>query len=421
MKFTKPDLHLLALCISALVMFALAGARVTQASNDFVPVYTGARCLLHGCNPYDTTQLEQQFYQAGGHASELPSWQIDVPVYPPSTFLVLSPLALLTFPAARVIWFLLNGFLLFTAALLIQDMSPPQHRWLTTILVCYFVITAEIVLVLGQPAVFAISLVIIGSYLFLRGRFLPAGAFLFLLSLAVKPQIGGLIVLYMLLRRIHWRYAAMAMAGAGALLLSASLILGHHPRSAAWASTLRANLSATLSPGGSADPRPENQQAIGDLNLQSLTSIFFPEAQTFNAVAYSVFLALLALGILVLLRSSASRETHFISLAALSVLSLMPVYHRFYDTRLLLLSIPAIGIIFQKRRVLGALIALLTLLATVSVQYRIQILLLQQAKWQSILANKFQFILLLRQQNLELLILFCLYLVAMFTLRCSEA
>jgi hypothetical protein len=93
MKFTKPDLHLLLLFISVLVMFALAGARVTRASNDFVPVYTGARCLLHGCNPYDTSQLEQQFYQAGGHGSELPSWQIDVPVYPPSIFLVLSPLA----------------------------------------------------------------------------------------------------------------------------------------------------------------------------------------------------------------------------------------------------------------------------------------------------------------------------------------
>jgi hypothetical protein len=421
MKFTKPDLHLLLLFISVLVMFAFAGARVTRASNDFVPVYTGARCLLHGCNPYDTFQLEQQFYQAGGQASELPSWQIDVPVYPPSTFLVLSPLALLTFPVARVIWFLLNGFLLFIAARLIQDMSPPQHRWLTTILVCYFVITAEIVLVLGQPAVFAISLVIIGSYLFLRGRFLPAGAFLFLLSLAVKPQIGGLILLYLLLRRIHWRYAAAAMAGAGVVLLSASLILGHHPRSAAWASTLRANLSATLSPGGSADPRPENRQAIGDLNLQSLTSIFFPEAHAFNSAAYTVFLALLALGILVVLRTRASRETHFISLAALSVLSLMPVYHRFYDTRLLLLSIPAIGIVLQKRRLLGALIAVLTLLATISLQYRIQIFLLQQAKWQNILANKFLFIVLLRQQNLEMLILFCLYLVAMHSMRFSGA
>src|SRR5271154_6450605 len=183
MKFSKPDLHFLVVCLSGLILFALGGARVIHASNDFIPVYTGARCLLHGCNPYDTSQLEQQFYQAGGHAAELPSWQIDVPVYPPSTFLVLSPLALLRFPVARVLWFLLNGFLLVTAARLIQDMSPPQHRWLTTILVCYFVITGEIVLVLGQPAVFAISLVIIGSYLFLRGRFLPAGAFLFLLSL----------------------------------------------------------------------------------------------------------------------------------------------------------------------------------------------------------------------------------------------
>jgi hypothetical protein len=421
MKFTKPDLHLLLLFISALVMFALAGARVIQASNDFVPVYTGARCLLHGCNPYETSQLEEEFYQAGGRASELPSWQIDVPVYPPSTFLVLSPLALLTFAVARVIWFLLNGFLLLIAARLILDMSPPQHRWLTTILVCYFVITAEIVLVLGQPAVFAISLVIIGSYLFLSGRFLAAGAFLFALSLAVKPQIGGFILLYLLLRRIHWRYAAMAMAGAGALLISAGLILGHHPRSAAWVSTLRANLSATLSPGGSADPRPENQQAIGDLNLQSLSSIFFPEAHTFNAVAYSVFLALVALGILVVLRTRASGETHFISLAALSVLSLMPVYHRFYDTRLLLLSIPAIGIVFQKRRLLGALIAVLTLLATISVQYRVQIFLLQQGKFQKVLVNKFLFVLLLRQQNLEMLILFCLYLVAMRIIPFSSA
>ena len=98
MKFTKPDLHFLVLCISALILFAVGGARVIHSSNDFVPVYTGARCLLHGCNPYDPSQLEQQFFQGGGHAEELPSWQIDVPVYPPSTFLALSPLALLRFP-----------------------------------------------------------------------------------------------------------------------------------------------------------------------------------------------------------------------------------------------------------------------------------------------------------------------------------
>ena len=71
-------------------------------------------------------------------------------------------------------------------------------------------------------------------------------------------------------------------------------------------------------------------------------------------------------------------------------------------------------IVFQKRRLLGAVIAVLTVLAVVSVQYRVQMFLLQQAKWQSVLANKFLFILLLRQQNLELLILFCLYLIGDF-------
>ena len=111
MKFTKPDLHLLVVCIASVVLFAVGGARVFHASNDFVPVYAGARCLIHGCDPYDPSQLEPEFFRAGGRPSDLPSWRIDVPVYPPSTFLALSPIALLRFPVARLVWFLLNGCL----------------------------------------------------------------------------------------------------------------------------------------------------------------------------------------------------------------------------------------------------------------------------------------------------------------------
>jgi hypothetical protein len=416
MKFTKPDLHLLAVLISGVILFALAAPRVIHTSNDFVPVYSGARCLLHGCNPYDVSQLEQEFSQAGGRVGESFSWQIDVPVYPPSTFLVLSPLAMLRFPLARLIWFVLNGCLFVTSAGLVLSLCPHSHRWIATVMASFLVITTGILLVLGQPAVFAISLVVIGSCLFLRGRSLPLGAFLFMLSLAVKPQIGGFIVLYLLAQRIHWRYAATATAGACALLVSAVLILGHHPRSAGWATALHENLSATLSPGGSADPRPANQQAIGDVNVQALTSIFFTDARSFNSAAYAVFLVLLLAGTMAVLRTNAGTEVHFLALGALSVLSLMPVYHRFYDTRLLLLSVPAVVIVFQKRRLLGAIIAAFTLLAITSVQYRVQVSLLQHAKWQNVLANKPLFILILRQQNVELLILFCLYVVAILSI-----
>ncbi len=421
MRLRKPDLHFLVLGIAAIVFFAIGAARAFRASYDLVPVYTGARCLLHGCNPYDTKQLEEQFFAGGGRRTELPSWEIDMPVYPPSTFLVLSPLALLRFPIARLFWFLLNGCLFVTSAGLILSVCPGPRRWLATLLASFILATSGILLVLGQPAAFSISLVIIGCYLFFRGRFLTLGAFLFMLSLAVKPQIGGLIVVYLLARRVHWRYATVALVGALALLLSAGLILRLHPRSGDWTSTLQANLSSTLSPGGSADPRPANIEAVGDANLQPLTSILFSDARIFNAAAYAIFLILLAALITVVLRVNAGQELHFLALAAVSVLSLTPVYHRFYDTRLLLLTIPAVLIVFQKRRLLGALIAVLTLLAVISVQYRVQAFLLQHAEWQSVLQNKFLFTLLLRQQNLELLMLFWLYLFAIVSIRSSGA
>ena len=175
-----------------------------------------------------------------------------------------------------------------------------------------------------------------------------------------------------------------------------------------------------MSPGGSADPRPANPQAIGDENLQALTSIFIAKAGQFNAAAYAIFLALLGAGTVVVLRANRGPELHLMALGALSILTLMPVYHRFYDTRLLLLSVPAVVIVFQRRRMLGTVIAVLTVLAAVSVQYRVQMFLLQQGKWQSVLANKFLFVLLLRHQNLLMLFLFLLYLAAIFSLRFSS-
>ncbi len=418
MKFLKLKLHSLVFAVSALIFLAVGGERAFRFSHDFVPVYTGAGCLMSGCNPYDTVQLKQQLLRRGGRAVDLPSWQIDMPVYPPSTFLALSPLALIRYPLARLLWFLLNGSLFITSAALVISACPPSHRWMASILGSFILGTSGILLVVGQPATLSISLLIISSYLLLRVRFLPLCALLLMVSLAVKPQIGGLIVLYFLAQRLYWRYAFVALAGALVLLISAIWILQVHPDSANWLSTLRGNLSSTLNSGGSADPRPANQVAIGDTNLQSLTSIFFTDTRTFNFAAYTVFLVLLSLWIVAVARSNISLEMHYLALASLSVLSLLPIYHRFYDTRLLLLTVPAVIAVFQKRRALGSLIFVLTVLAVVSVQYRVQDFVIQHGKWQTILQHKFLFILLLRQQNIELLILFGLYLVAI--LGCSK-
>jgi hypothetical protein len=420
MKSSRPTLHFVVLGVAAIVFLIAGGKRAFHISYDFVPVYTGAGCLLRGCNPYIPSQLEQQFFRAGGRAGELNSWDIDVPVYPPSTFVALSPLALLSYPAARLLWFVLNGCLFVTSAVLVLSLCPKEYRWPATILASFILATSGILLVLGQPALFAISLVIITSYLFLSGRLLPVATLLCMLSLAVKPQIGGLIALYFLAQRVYWRHVAVASAGALILLLSGGLILSLHPGSAAWRDTLRTNLSATLSPGGSADPRPANEESVGDANLQPLTSIVFPEAQRFNLAAYAVFLALLVVWIRTIRWTGVTPAMHFLALAGLSVLTLLPVYHRFYDTRLLLLSLPATMVVLERRRLLGAAIAVVTALAVISVQYRVQVFLVRHAEWENVRRHKLLFTLLLRQQNLELLILFGLYLAAMDPLKSGD-
>jgi hypothetical protein len=102
--------HALIICIAALIFFALGGLRARYVRNDFAPVFAGARCLLHGCNPYGSGEL----------------------LYPPSTLLVLSPLALFKYPIAWFIWFVLSGVLFVAAVVVILSLCPKRQQWLAT-------------------------------------------------------------------------------------------------------------------------------------------------------------------------------------------------------------------------------------------------------------------------------------------------
>ena len=307
-----------------------------------------------------------------------------------------------------------------TAATLTLSLCSQSHRWLATALISLILASSGILFELGQPSIFAISSLIIGSCLFFRDRCLPLGAVLLMLSLAVKPQIGGLIVLYLLVRGIHRRYALAALAGALALFMCAGMILKMRPISAEWITDLSANVSATVNSGFN-DPRPANEQAVCDINLQAITGIFFTDVKEFNTAAWAVFLLLLAVGAVVILRAKSGLEMNLLSLAALAALSLTPVYHRFYDSRMLLITIPAAMIVYQKRRLLGTFIVALSVLAEISVQSRVQRLFDIHAAWHSILQNKVFFILLLRQQNLELPMIFCLYMIAIYSIQFPSA
>jgi hypothetical protein len=388
---SRRDLRALTLCGAALAFFLLGGLRAQVDRNDFVPVYQGARCLLHGCNPYGTGEL----------------------LYPPSTLLVLSPLAVFPYPVAWLLWFLLSGALFISAVVAVLSLCPDRHRWLATTLGAVLLAGSSLLLILGQPSAFSVSLLAIGTTLFLKGRNLPLGAVLVTLSLAVKPQMGALVVLYLFLRGIHRRYAALSMVGAFALLLCGGFILKMDPQSADWRASLKSNVSRAVTPGATDDPRPANEHAAAALNLQTVTSVFFVDEKAFNDAAYGIFAVLFIVWGIAAFRISPKLDNHLQSIAAVTVLTLMPVYHRNYDSRLLLLAIPGAVIAFGRRPVLGTAISILTALTTISLQHWVELSLVHHGLLHFVMNSKTLLILLLRESNIRLLVLYCLFVIAL--------
>lgn len=421
MKFADRNLQVLVLAISALWMFSVGVFKASHYSIDFTPVYTGARCLLTGCDPYNPADLEKQYFANGGQEKQRPHWKRDPPVYPPSTFLVASPFTALKLPAARLIWAAISAASLIVCVGFVWLILPPFSRWIPTILGSLFLIESTNTLVpLGQPATLAISLLVIGAILYLHNRYIPLATVMLLLSLALKPQMGGLIALYFVVRKIHWRAAVLAIGGAVTILLIAGLILKAHAASSHWIPELRAGVASTEMPGAVNDPRPGQSDAIGFTNLQAITSAFTEDAKKYNAAAYGFFAVILVAWVSEIAKNDEELSNHYIAVAGLATISFLPVYHRAYDTVLLILTSPAIATIYYRRRQwLGPILVVAAILqaASASVQDYVQDFLNQHAEAQHLLHNKFLFVLLMRQQALEVLGLAILYLAAMFMSR----
>ena len=84
---------------------------------------------------------------------------------------------------------------------------------------------------------------------------------------------------------------------------------------------------ASLKAGAINDRCPIIDNAPADINLQALTNIFIADEREFNAAAYAVFRLLAAVLIVAVVRTNAGREMNYLTIGALSALTLMPVYH----------------------------------------------------------------------------------------------
>ena len=366
---TRARMDGLILLLIGCAIFVLIGTALDRTSPDsmvdFKAQYYGTRCLIHGCDPYLESEVSRDYLASGIESHKeatLLSHRVGLNIYPPPTFFLMAPFALLPWAPAHLAWMLLNAAGLIMAAFLMWHLGASYAPVVAGALICLLLSGSGLLLGTGNAAGIAVSLCVIAVWCFFQQRFVPFGIVCMALSLAMKPHDAGVVWLYFLLAGgLFRRYALWALALTLALSVPATLWVGHV--SPHWFAELHANLQTITSHGNTNDPGPDT--IIGPnpsmlVNLQTVVSMLWDNPRIYNPASYLVCAPFLLLWIRTTLRGCSSQTEQRLGVAAIAVLGLLPLYHRQYDTRLLLLTVPICAQLWAEGGRIGRLSLLLT-------------------------------------------------------------
>ena len=335
---------------------------------DFKSIYYGTRCLMEHRDPYQLSELTQVYEKESGARMadqiELRRRQAQlIYINLPTAFIVLAPFGLMTWGPAHIVWMVLTGAGLMLCAVLMWRLGAERAPALSGGLAGLWLLNCIGLFLLGNAAGIAVSLCVIAVWCFIRERLAAVGILCLALSLTLKPQDAGLVWLYFLLAGGTYRKRALETLGLTAIL-SVCAVLWVHQISPDWMHELSANLISTTTGQNGVNNPASYAVDVGSVGmmicLQTVTSVLWSSATISNAVTYAICGALLLIWAAITLRTSANAERTWIALAAIAALSMLPVYHRSHDAKLLLLALPACALISAERNWVGRLAAVIT-------------------------------------------------------------
>jgi hypothetical protein len=331
----------------------------------FPGVYLGTRCLLQRGDPYNVEQLQRVYESAGlTTPSQSTALQQSATLYVnlPTTFLFVAPFALLPFAAAQTAWLILTVSCFVFGAFLMWRLGNSCAPGVSVFLVFIVLANCEVIFSGGNSAGLVVGLCVIAAWCFLQERFARAGVVCLAIGVAIKPHDAGLIWLYFLLAGRHHTKRAiqsglLALAFAGIAFFWVSHVAPN------WLPEFRSNLGTISAHGGINEPGPTSIGAGSAdmiIDLQTFISVLCDDSHIYNPITYAVCAVLLAVWSFVVLRSEHSAENAWFALVSVVSLSMLVTYHRSYDARLLLLSIPACCMLWVE----GGAVAKTALVAT---------------------------------------------------------
>jgi hypothetical protein len=337
--------------------FLLIGSALENAAPvttvDFKVVYYSARCILEHQDPYIESELQQVYRREGGEsASDSPTIRRTEMRYNylPTAFFLTVPFAVLPFWPAHMLWLTFTAGSFILASLLMWNIGGKNAPILSGGLIFLLLANGELLLVLGNPAGIAISLCVIAVWCFVRERLVPVGVICLAVSLMLKPHDAGLVWLYFLLAgKVNRKRALSTLLVT--VVLSLPAILWINDISTNWVQELHSNLVAYSAHGDINDPGPASMAAHGIgmiISLQTVMSIFRDAPRFYNPATYLVCGVLLVIWLVKTVRSNPEPQMTWFALAPIAALSMLPIYHRIYDAKLLLLTVPACAMLWKE-------------------------------------------------------------------------
>jgi len=398
-------LLLLVLAASEFVVRGPARAiRTGDSFNDFLSPYIQAKALVHRLDPYSPEVLLRLWPAEAAHFSFLPREVANGTLvanrgfptaYPITALVLLAPFTVLPWNIASWLWFAANLLLyaiMVRAVLELAGFSYLKPSGILLIAATLALAPFHTGLAAGNPTVIAVELSVIGLWQAQLENDTIA-AILFAISAGLKPQIGLIFLFYYLLRKRRRLIVTAAvllgfMGAVGLLWLQSN----HVP----WFENYARDNRILFETGKLGNFTAINPIRFGLINLQVALYPLINNMEWTNDIARTAG-AILLIGWqvgFVLAREHADCE--LLELGALSVSSLLPIYHRFYDASLLILPLCWAFVSLRKtggrmRKVAAAALLLMTpflipggtILETLQGNGRFPVSLTNRAWWQA--------------------------------------
>lgn len=355
------------LLLGSLVLILLSAVlerAATAPMIDFRDLYYPARCLLQHGDPYKEGEVMRVYRAEGVYGAMDTAKERTIATrdaYPPTAFSFTVPFAMMPWEPARVLWTTLTVAGMILGAYLIWSVGANYAPVLSGCLIGYLLANSEVQVIQGMSAGIVVSLCVVAVWCFFRGRFAAVGIVCLAASLAIKPQDACLVWLYFLLAGgVYRRRALQTLLAMVVLTLPAVLWVWHV--SPNWMQELHSNLLAFSARGGINDPGPASSGGHGlamVISLQAVISVFLDDPRIYNPASYLICAPLLLVWAVVTLRSRFSPARGWLALAAIAALTMLPIYHRQYDAKLLLLTVPACAMLWAEGGVIGWLALLI--------------------------------------------------------------